>query len=459
LEVIKARPGFATVAPTLDSALRSLANATRSAALTIITHRPEQLVALDVRLRRVTDLLRVLDGRLAALSPADAEVAQARQLLALLVELLPAMRTTLAATVDHGAAHSGFALRLPELGEMSVRSLSAWLNPPAHLDSVLVRYTLRVAVLMMIAVAIYKGFDIPRGYWIAFTALVVLQPDYGATRKKAGQRILGTLAGSVLGSLLLWVKMPVGWHVFFGSVLAFGFAFFVRRNYALAVFFVTLMIVLLTEAVMPVHLDFTLARLLSTLAGGALALLAAVLFWPKWEQEQSPRIIAAALRANRKYLAAIGAQLVRGEPFTGPAVLAKREAERANSQAAASLQRLLGEPARLQVNVEQTAALTTYTQRLTRAITVLGQHLNKRVRLPQPGVEATVAALGESLESLAVHLETGQSVATSGQPNHALPAAAVGDEALVYGQLAKIGTEIEAITLAAAPAAVTVKPA
>src|SRR6478736_2717317 len=265
LEVIKARPGFAAVAPTLDSALRSLANAARSAALTIITHRPEQLVALDVRLRRVTDLLQVLDGRLAALSPADAEVTQARQLLALLVELLPEVRKTLAETVDHGAAHSCFALRLPELGEMSVRSLSAWLNPPAHLDSVLVRYTLRVTVLMMIAVAIYKGFDIPRGYWIAFTALVVLQPDYGATRQKAGQRILGTLAGSVLGSLLLWVKMPVGWHVFFGSVLAFGFAFFVRRNYALAVFFVTLMIVLMTEAMMPVHLDFTVARLLSTL--------------------------------------------------------------------------------------------------------------------------------------------------------------------------------------------------
>ena len=39
--------------------------------------------------------------------------------------------------------------------------------------------------------AIYKGFNIPRGHWIGFTSLVVLQPDYGATRQKLGQRLLG----------------------------------------------------------------------------------------------------------------------------------------------------------------------------------------------------------------------------------------------------------------------------
>lgn len=448
LEEIKAHPGFDAVAPTLDSVLRSLANAARSAALTIITHRPEQLMALEVRLRRATDLLQVLDGRLAALNSMDAEMTQARELLRQLIELLPTVRTTLADTVDHGAAHSGFALRLPELSGMSVRSLGFWLNPPAYPDAVLVRYTLRVAVLLMIAVAIYKGFELPRGYWIALTALVVLQPDYGATRQKAGQRILGTLAGSVLGSLLLWVKMPVGWHIFFAAILAFCFAFYVKRNYVLAVFFVTLMVVLITEAIMPVHLDFTLARVFSALAGGAFALLAAVLFWPKWEQERSPHIIASALRANRKYLKTVGAHLTRNEPFTGGVVLAKREAERANSLAAASLHRLLAEPARLQNNVEQTAALTTYNQRLTRAITVLALQLNKRSRLASAGIEASIAAIGDFIESLANCLEASTPARVDTLPNLTSPAGASADESLVYSQLTKIVTEVEAMNLA-----------
>lgn len=100
----------------------------------------------------------------------------------------------------------------------------------------LIRYTLRVALLLMMSVAAYKWFDIPHGYWIALTVLVVLQPDYGATRRKAGQRLAGTLAGSAFGSLLLWVKIPIGVLVLFASLAAFGFAYFFRSRYSFAVF-------------------------------------------------------------------------------------------------------------------------------------------------------------------------------------------------------------------------------
>jgi uncharacterized membrane protein YccC len=447
LDSLKSCSGFAPVPPTLDSVLRALANMARSTALTLISHRPDQLLALEVRLRRGADLLRVLDGRLAALNPVDGELAQCRQLLAQVAELLPEVRATLAETVDHGSTNSGFALRLPELGGLSLRTLGAWINPPAQLDSVLIRYTLRVAVLLMVSVATYQWFEIPHGYWIAFTVLVVLQPDYGATRRKAGQRLAGTLAGSAFGSLLLWVKIPMGLLVFFASGMAFGFAYFFRRRYGLAVFFVTVMIVLMTEAMTPVDLSFTVARLLSTLAGGLLALLAAFLLWPKWEQEQFPRIISAALRTNRKYLEAIAAHFIRGEPFTGHAVRTKREAERANSQALASLQRLLAEPAQRQKNFEQAAALTTYNRRLTRTVTVLGQHLNKRERVTQPGFAMVVAGIGESIESLAARLDASQPAATVLCPEVEMPQGASADESLVYGQLTKIVTEIEAMAI------------
>ena len=47
------------------------------------------------------------------------------------------------------------------------------------------------------------------GYWLPFTMVVVLQPDYGSTRQRAAQRVLGTLAGSLAASVLLWVKPPL----------------------------------------------------------------------------------------------------------------------------------------------------------------------------------------------------------------------------------------------------------
>ena len=453
LEAIESRPGFAaTISPTLDSTLRSLVNALRSAAVTIITHRPGQFIALQVRQRRATDLLQVLDTRLAALSPADAELAQVRHMLIQLATLLPQVRTTLQETVDHGEPQAGFALRLPELGGMSIRSLGAWLNPAAQLDWTIVRYTLRVTVVLMFAVAIYKGFDIPRGHWIGFTSLVVLQPDYGATRQKLGQRLLGTFTGSILASLILWLKMPVAGDILGASVMAFCFAYFVRRRYWLAIFFVTIMIVLMSEASTSVHLDLPIARSLSNLAGGVLALVAALLFWPQWEQEQSPPILAAALRANRSYLEAVATHFRHGERFTGPVILAKREAERANSQAAASLQRLLSEPARVQKSarndLERIATLTTNNQRLTRAIGVLAQHLNSNAGTPFEGIEAPVEKITQRLESLAASLETGQYPTATIPLDISQPAGPTADPTLVYRQLRKIITEIDALALA-----------
>ncbi len=371
--------------------MRSLANMARSTAITLITYRPEQFLALEVRLRRSTDLIRVLDGRLAELHPEDAEVAQCRQLLAQVSELLPVVRATLAETVDHGLTNSGFVLRLPELGGTPLQLLGAWVNPPAQMDPVLIRYTLRVAVLLMKSVGAYKWFEIPHGYWIAFTVLVVLQPDYGATRRKAGQRLAGTLAGSAFGSLLLWVKMPIGVLVLFASIAAFGFAYFFRNRYSFAVFFVTVMIVLMTEAMIPVDLSFTVARLLSTLAGGVLALIAAFLLWPKWERSKSPALspqlcVPTENIGNRRRLFCSGRIIYRRCRKD------EARAERANSQAVASLQRLLSEPSWRKNNLEQAAALTTSNQRLTRTVTVLGQQLNKRQRVTQPGFAGVVAA-------------------------------------------------------------------
>jgi uncharacterized membrane protein YccC len=287
----------------------------------------------------------------------------------------------------------------------------------------------------------------------------VLQPDYGSTRQKAGQRIVGTIAGSLLGSALLWVKLPLAVMLTFAGVMAFCFGYFLRRRYGLAVFFVTLMLVLITEAVVPVHLDFTASRLLSNVAGGGMALLAALFFWPRWERAQFPPIMAGAVRANRAYLAALGRRLPSGEPFTGDAVQKKRLAERANSLAAASLQRLLGEPAARRENVECAAALAAYNRRITRALTVLALQLNRRERLVEPELPAIVHIIGEALERLARLVEAGSSAdviearagtvkavdACRQNAQNAAPATAAG---LAFNQLVKVATEIDAMALA-----------
>jgi uncharacterized membrane protein YccC len=453
LDPLKARPGYAQLEPTIDSVLRALANAARSVALTVITHRPEQLTALDVRLRRCRDLLQVLDERLAAFPPTDADIVLARDLLAQINSLFPLMHTGVAETVDHGAVHSGFPLHLPELSGVSLRSLSAWINPAPEVDSVLIRYSLRMAVVTMLAVAAYKYFGIPRGYWIAFTTIVVLQPDYGSTRARAGQRSLGTVTGSLLASALLWIKLPVFALEILAAVTAFCFAYFLKRRYALAIFFVTLMLVLAMETNEPLHLSFTMGRLSSIVAGGVLALLAALFFWPRWERQQFPSVMAAAIRANRVFLSEVGTRLATGELFTGKAAQAKRRAERANSLATASLQRMLGEPASQQEHVERAAALSTCNQRITRALTVLGVQLNRSLKLGGKELTNTLQTTGAALETLAKTLEA-ESAAPTGESRPESPRAVIAATAeaapadLIFTLLARINTELDAMNLA-----------
>jgi uncharacterized membrane protein YccC len=187
-----------------------------------------------------------------------------------------------------------------------------------------------------------------------------------------------------------------------------------------------------------------------------MALVASQFLWPKWEKQQFPKILAAAVRANRNYLAAIVAALTQGAPFTGAVILRKREAERANNLTASSLLRMLGEPAEQHYQIESAAALTACNQRLTRAATVLAVHLNQRAAFHPPEFLALGEAIGGALERLAGQIETASAPANPVTiPPAPRPPAGDAAASLVYGQLARIITEIEAMALAKDAAAPT----
>jgi uncharacterized membrane protein YccC len=452
LEGLLARPDFARIAPTVDSVLHAFTNLTRSVALTTITHRPENFAISEVRLRRCANLVSVLAGHLDSLRP-DVEIATAKELLRQIGVHLIATEKALRETVDRGAAPVGFPLRLPDLSVLSPRALSSWINPAPHLDPVLVRHTLRMVVLTMAAIALYKVLGVPRGYWIAFTVIVVLQPDYGATRKRAGQRILGTLAGSLVASGLLWIRMPLPLLDVLIAASVFGFAYNQKQRYGLAVFFITLMLVFLTETTAPVTMEFTVTRLLCSLAGGGLALIGALLFWPSWERQRFPFAMATAIRANQVYLEAVTGCIFAGTAFVSSAVQTKRAAENANSNASASLQRMLGEPANRRSNAELAAALAHGNVRMTRAITILAVQIQAGAPVAAPALVQTVRQTAEALDALAQAVESEETtpaeVARRIQALDQLETPPDNErQLLVRTQLGKIATEMSAMLLA-----------
>ncbi|CAM3314314.1 putative efflux transport protein (PET family) (fragment) [Xenorhabdus nematophila ATCC 19061] len=81
-----------------------------------------------------------------------------------------------------------------------------WLRMSSNLTprSALFRHAIRMTALLCTGYAIIQLFDLQRGYWILLTSLFVCQPNYSATRHRLALRVIGTLAGILLGLPILY---------------------------------------------------------------------------------------------------------------------------------------------------------------------------------------------------------------------------------------------------------------
>ena len=132
----------------------------------------------------------------------------------------------------------------------------------------------------------------------------------------------------------------------------------------------------------------------SNLIGGLMALTSAVVFWPIWEGQKFTTLLAAAIRSNRDYLAAIAAHL-QPEGAEVDMLADKRRAENANRFAAASLQRMLAEPGERTESDPRAAALATYNQRVTSGLQRAGAaYVQEGAKSQFPEVVAVLPEIG-----------------------------------------------------------------
>lgn len=459
LETLMERPDFDALAPGFEPVIVSLTNYARTIALTVVSREPSHFAKSEVRLRRLEALLQALQERVRIQTNDAPDGGQFAFILREIAALLPVLNASLRATVDRADDQSAFSLELFDLQTWTLRPLASSLNFHWRPDPALVRFVARATVLQLIGVSVFMLSDLERGYWLPLTTLMVLQPEYGATRRRAGQRLLGTLAGSLLASGLLWLALPPSVVLVELAVTMAGFTFFLKRNYTVAVFFITLFVVLITEVSTHVTLAFTLDRLVATVAGGVLALAAALLFWPLWERERFPGLLARALRGNRDYIRILGERLKAGGEYDAGIIAFKRAAETANSTVFASLERMSADPKNQQPGLKEAAALANGNQRLSQALTVIALHLDPHSSLDRPELGRFIPLAMQALEQLAVATEGGDPDpdglvasrhALSQLSFRAPPGAATSPrEHGLHGQFARCATELSAMLIAA----------
>jgi len=241
-------------------------------------------------------------------------------------------------------------------------------------------YALRVAVGLSIGVFVYKFFKIDHGHWISLTMLIVIQPYFGATRKKGIERIVGTVIGIVLGGAIMLLPLPHDVFVGLLIIVSFFVAYFLRNNYKVGVFFVTIMMVILMQISQQASWELIGWRVLCTLIGALLAVVASYVFWPVWEKKRFPPLMEYALLQNKNYLQRV-LQHYNNENTLGESWNKfRRIAEASNNHVFASVQRMVQEPEHIQSNVDLSFAMAGVTIRLSREITSIALTINEKER-------------------------------------------------------------------------------
>ncbi len=281
--------------------------------------------------------------------------------------------------------------------DRSPRNLKdVWLRLRTQLTptSLLFRHALRLPLALSIGYGMVHLIHPSQGYWIILTTLFVCQPNYGATRRKLGQRIIGTAIGLTLAwALFDLFPSPLIQSCF---AIAAGVVFFINRTtrYTLATAAITLMVLFCFNQVGDGYGLF-LPRLFDTLVGSLIAGLAVLLFLPDWQGRRLNKVLANTLTCNSIYLRQIMQQYAAGKNDDLAYRLARRNAHNADAALSTTLANMLMEPGHFRKEADVGFRFLVLSHTLLSYLSGLGAH--RETQLPADVREHLIDGAGVSL--------------------------------------------------------------
>lgn len=307
--------------------------------------------------------------------------------------------------------------------DRSPRSLKdVWIRLRTQLTptSLLFRHALRLPLALSIGYGMVHLIHPSQGYWIILTTLFVCQPNYGATRRKLGQRIIGTAIGlTVAWALFDLFPNPLVQSCF---AIAAGVVFFINRTtrYTLATAAITLMVLFCFNQVGDGYGLF-LPRLFDTLLGSLIAGLAVFLFLPDWQGRRLNKVLANTT-CNSIYLRQIMQQYAAGKSDDLAYRLARRNAHNADAALSTTLANMLMEPGHFRKEADVGFRFLVLSHTLLSYLSGLGAH--RETQLPAEMreylIEGAGIKLAASIDEIAQGLASKTPIAIQSDEEEAL---------------------------------------
>ncbi len=210
-------------------------------------------------------------------------------------------------------------------------------------ESVLFRHAIRLSIVLLIGYIFVQLTNIQYGYWILLTALFVSQPNFNATKRRLRLRIIGTLAGIILGYAVLRYIPTVEGQLLMLIVSGVLFFEFRSKQYAQATAFITIM-ALINFNLDGLGLAAALPRFIDTVIGCTLAWFGVSFIFPDWKFRRLPRTIQRSLDAQCQYLAEVVSQYHHGRNNGLNYRVVRRAAHNTDADVASLISTLATEP-------------------------------------------------------------------------------------------------------------------
>jgi len=322
--------------------------------------RSPDLTRLLAQLNAITPVVEAAPAAHLTGEPLPPEVTEAVRHLAEAVETgytgpialnLPVPTSETTRAVDHALRHAAEVVRTPDVdpggiddrlgrpAALRIRAARATRN--VALSAASWRYGLRLALCIGVAQVLVSILPVPRSYWVALTITFVLKPDFGSVFSRALLRALGTVAGLVIAAAVL-AEVPRGWwDVPVMLVLAPLIPALTPRGYGYQTAAITPVILLLSDILNHQGTALLMPRLLDSLMGCGIALVAGYLLWPEsWHTRVGDRLAKAVDDTAAYVESAFG-----GDPTDPPArARTRRRLYRDLSVIRTEFQRALTEP-------------------------------------------------------------------------------------------------------------------
>ncbi|MES2689161.1 MAG: FUSC family membrane protein [Bacteroidota bacterium] len=239
------------------------------------------------------------------------------------------------------------------------------------------RHAIRLAFICVSAFAFVRFlYQAQYSYWILLTILVILKPGFSLTKKRNYERVAGTIAGGVIGLLVLKYFHSVNERFIILTifmVLAFSF---MRVRYIVSVLFMTpYVLIVFSFTGNDNGISVAWERIMDTLIGAGAAFAASYFVFPSWESYQLKTVMRKMIEVNLAYLKAI---IERDEtPATQSAYrLARKEVYVQTANLTTAFQRMLSEPKSKQVHVNEIYSFTVLNNQLSSYLATLSDSIN-----------------------------------------------------------------------------------